>query len=575
MAKINPVKRSKGKSQKTKTKEKPTALVMAEMLPKGELQFIPINKIVESSTNPRSEFDDVSLNELAASIKTQGLVNPITVRFVPGIKLYQVIAGARRYRACKIAGLKEINCIVMDLQDNQVLEVQIIENLQRKDVHPLDEAAGYKALIEKGYSIKQIAGQVGKSDEYISQRLKLVDLLDGIRDAFREGKIFLEHAKQISRLQPDDQIKAMEFVKRYSWNGEVMAPAKLREYIKSDLMLKLHASGFDKKDKYLVDGVGPCTECMKRTGFNTALFADIGKTDMCTDSVCFNNKVTAHVRKKIIEFTGADKGFCLISDSYRPAKKDYYCPDAGSFNVLGSNEFKELKKKEECKNAVPGIYVEGEERGRIIQICADKTCKKHWKGEGEARTVSSNGRPLPSPDQRYSRALEILQEKETGDLMESCLDNLATITGFTDDIKKVLAHKLFLSIDHKRRFLEKHAIECDEWDNDERDKAFITYVKVHENIDGLIFELAHYLDVSFNRDGITRNEECYYIIDSARRFVPDFDNIEIPIKANYKELKDKKLKSFMKTNGREPQDLSTKHEDMNMDDDEDEFEGRE
>lgn len=139
-----------------------------------EYVTLPLDRIRESQTNPRQRFDD--LEELAASIRTHGLLQPILVR--PVLKDFELVVGARRLRAARLAGLSSVPAQVKPLDDRSAREVQIIENLQRQDVHPLEEADGYKALLESAPSctIDEIAAKVGKSKAYVYQRLSLTRL---------------------------------------------------------------------------------------------------------------------------------------------------------------------------------------------------------------------------------------------------------------------------------------------------------------------------------------------------------------------------------------------------------------
>src|SRR5271155_4464449 len=134
-----------------------------------EYRTVPITALAESPTNPRKRFDAKSLEELAASFKTQGILAPLLVRELEESK-YEVIAGARRLRAAKLAELEKLPVRVVRLTDAEAIEAQCVENLQREDIHPLEEALGFKSLLELGepaYSIATIASRAGKSEAYV------------------------------------------------------------------------------------------------------------------------------------------------------------------------------------------------------------------------------------------------------------------------------------------------------------------------------------------------------------------------------------------------------------------------
>lgn len=169
----------------------------------------------ESKTNPRTHYDATELGELAESIKTEGVIEPIIVRPLQQVAgkpmLCEIVAGTRRFRASKIAGKQSIPAIVREMNDNQALQIQIIENLQRRDIHPLDEATGYKRLMELAkWTAEKIAAKVGKSEEYIYTRMKLAELSTAGQKAFREGKLSTEHAVLLARLEPKDQAEGLE-----------------------------------------------------------------------------------------------------------------------------------------------------------------------------------------------------------------------------------------------------------------------------------------------------------------------------------------------------------------------------
>src|SRR6266481_4376171 len=170
-------------SRKGEEKEMSTTMVASEVkavpLVISSIQDIPLEKIRESTTNPRTQFDQSKLAELAENIRQHGVLQPILVRPLPkgAADTYELVAGARRYRASKLAGRESIPATVRELTDAQALELQVIENVQRVDVHPLDEAEGYAALVElqpDTYTVESIAARVGRSPAYVSGRLRLI-----------------------------------------------------------------------------------------------------------------------------------------------------------------------------------------------------------------------------------------------------------------------------------------------------------------------------------------------------------------------------------------------------------------
>ena len=160
---------------------------------------ISIANLKPSPSQPRRLFDKSSINELAESIKSKGLVQPILVRPSPSENgIYEIIAGERRWRAAQIAQLHEVPAVVRQLDDVEALEIAIIENVQRTDLSPIEEAAGYKRLIDNhGHTQEALAGIVGKSRSHIANIIRLLGLPQSIQDMISEGKISSGHARAI------------------------------------------------------------------------------------------------------------------------------------------------------------------------------------------------------------------------------------------------------------------------------------------------------------------------------------------------------------------------------------------
>ncbi|MEO0202797.1 MAG: ParB/RepB/Spo0J family partition protein [candidate division WOR-3 bacterium] len=184
---------------------------LAAILPGSEsledLQLIDINAIEPNPYQPRKKFSEKELKELAESIKTSGLLQPIIVRQISEDK-YQIVAGERRWRACRIAGLTKVPAIVKDLEDSEMLQLALIENLQREDLNPIDEALAYKQLIEKfGFTQSEIAQIVGKDRATITNTIRLLSLSEKVLEMLRDGKITEGHARVLLRI---DDFKKQE-----------------------------------------------------------------------------------------------------------------------------------------------------------------------------------------------------------------------------------------------------------------------------------------------------------------------------------------------------------------------------
>jgi ParB family transcriptional regulator, chromosome partitioning protein len=232
----------------------------------SSIQDIPLAKIRESKTNPRRVFDDTKLAELAENIKQHGVLQPILVRPLPEGEagMYELVAGARRFRASKIAKRESIPATVRELTDAQALELQVIENVQRVDVHPLDEAQGYAALIQlqpDTYTVETIATRVGRSPAYVSGRLRLIQLIPEAKQAFYEDKLTVAHAFEVARLQPNDQRRALQECFPHHRNAgailkdkraEAVTVRELRGWIAREIHLDLTNAPFDPQDEKLL-----------------------------------------------------------------------------------------------------------------------------------------------------------------------------------------------------------------------------------------------------------------------------------------------------------------------------------
>jgi ParB family chromosome partitioning protein len=273
-----------------------------------EYRDLPLALLTESTTNPRRIFEENALKELAETIRTQGVLSPLLVRPL-NERSFEIVFGARRYRAAQMAGVATIPVRIKNLTDAEVLEAQLIENLQRRDVHPMEEANGFRALLhldEPKYSIDQIAAKTGKGAAYVAARLKLTELTPAVVEAFYREEIGVGHALLLAKLQPEQQEQALAACFKEDWSAggqkakRILLPVRnLQFWIESNVLLILKMAPFDKRDGELVPAAGSCVDCPKRTGHNKLLFSEMGKQDACTDPTCYQGKVDAHVAKTI------------------------------------------------------------------------------------------------------------------------------------------------------------------------------------------------------------------------------------------------------------------------------------
>ena len=164
--------------------------------------YLPISQVETCSSQPRKYFDEVALAELADSIREHGIIQPLTVRKLSS-GYYQIIAGERRWRAARLAGLAEVPAIVIEADDRKAAELAMIENLQREDLNPMEEAAGFQSLIETYHMTQEEAAQrVGKSRSAVANSLRLLGLTPNLRKLVEEGKLSAGHARALLTLSP-------------------------------------------------------------------------------------------------------------------------------------------------------------------------------------------------------------------------------------------------------------------------------------------------------------------------------------------------------------------------------------
>ena len=172
-----------------------------ETTAKGPYQLLPIHKVEPNRSQPRQDFDEVELEALAESIATHGIIQPLTVRELPN-GYYQIIAGERRWRAARLANLSEVPVIVIEADDKKTMELALIENLQRQDLNPVEEALGYQSLMaDYGLTQDETAERVGKSRPAVANALRLLNLCPEVLEKVRSGALSAGHARAVLSLK--------------------------------------------------------------------------------------------------------------------------------------------------------------------------------------------------------------------------------------------------------------------------------------------------------------------------------------------------------------------------------------
>ena len=176
-----------------------------EAVESSAYQILPIYKVEPNPDQPRRDFDEEELQALADSISVHGVIQPLTVRQMP-TGYYQIIAGERRWRAARLANLSEIPVVIVEADDKKAMELALIENLQRQDLNPVEEALGYQALIEEyGLTQEEAAGRVGKSRPAVANALRLLGLCPGVLEKLKNGELSAGHARAVLTLKTEKQ----------------------------------------------------------------------------------------------------------------------------------------------------------------------------------------------------------------------------------------------------------------------------------------------------------------------------------------------------------------------------------
>lgn len=269
------------------------------------LDLIPITCIRPSTTHiqtrRREHFDPAKLLELAASIQQNGVLQPILVRVAPTadeLVRYEIVAGERRWRAADRAGLAHVPCVIRDLSDAQVLEAQLVENLQREGLHVLDEAAGYRELLDinPALNAEAIGAKIGRSRSYVYARLKLLDLIPAARDALSAGTLDPSKALILARIHGEKmQARALKLITQ---DGNGYSYRRLVDKLRNDFMISLEAAPWlpDRDTLHVPktgDPVPACATCPHNSANDAELAADVDGA-WCTDRGCHELKTKWH-----------------------------------------------------------------------------------------------------------------------------------------------------------------------------------------------------------------------------------------------------------------------------------------
>lgn len=403
---------------------------------KNPFQHIKVEYLAPSPTNPRKHFNETDLRELADTIADHGVIEPIIVRCWPdeyetpdpvqGRPLYEIIAGERRYRASLLAERDTIPALVRNLTTRQVLEIQIIENLQRRGVNELEEAEGYQLMMQDyGYSADELAAKVGKSRAYIYARLKLTALCPEVRQMYRDGNLDASRALLIARIPVPalQQQAAKEIIREGHYEGP-MSARQAAAHIQQRYMLDLTKAPFSRDGHYIATVTGiagearigliACTDCPQRTGNDPEAYPGISP-DVCTDPTCYADKRAA----ALIEAAdrARERGHKVITGeaAKKIAPHGIYGPAVGGYVALDEKDYYD-GEHQSARKAIKGqdvqvVMIEDIRKGTLVPMVTKNNLTEALKAAGvKVSTSNRDPRDLAREkarkvEKQYRRAL--------------------------------------------------------------------------------------------------------------------------------------------------------------------------
>lgn len=420
---------------------------------------LALTNLHESPFNHRRRFNDKTIAELAQDIYEVGLQQPLLVRrltlSVDGVIAfnkahpdragehdgqYEIVFGARRFRACKVAELATVPCMVRELTDGESRRLQISENLQREDVHPIEEAEGFFALLgdkEQPITVDELCAQVAKSRSHVYGRLKLLQAVPQVRDACLAGDIDSQVALLIARLRvPKLQEKALAAIKGEYYDlgdGGKKSFRNIQGLLKDNFTLGLKEAIFDTQDALLVEEAGACGDCPKLLA-NAPEYADLldikeghnygyhrpASPQTCTDPDCFDAKKKQHLKNRATELEQAGK--TVIAGAKARAAVDQYGNVKGSYIALKDvkAELKvagNAKKEKAALKDIPVVTIQDPRTGKTHEAVALADAQAAGiktepapKSGGSSRTNSDYAAQQKKRDAEAARQAKFNQE---------------------------------------------------------------------------------------------------------------------------------------------------------------------
>lgn len=422
--------------------------VVAEPPVKGELKTLPVDRLFASPANPRVIVDDQAQAELNADVLKRGVLTPLIVRKVKG--RYEVLAGARRLKAAKAARQKQVPARVVEVDDAAAHEIMVVENLQRKDIHPLDEAVNFQIILDRNNGdVLALAERVHKKPAYIQKVLVLNRLTARFKDWFRKGTLERDAAFAIARLQEPDQDRYYKDLEDGDKQRRAVSYSDVADWTMRHVLRDLARVPWDVKDAALDPQAGPCTTCPKRTGISKDMFVDVAEGDSCTDGACFSRKLDLSIAALEKKLGSVGVHYWYIS------KQQYETVGEGPARVLGTKDYYETTADKKCETLTKGLVKTGPGAGTAVWICTTKKCRVHRLSLGNHGERVSAKEAEEIKEQKQDR----VRETKIRDQVLTAIVNKTT-AGFGKEDMALIANAMFgrLWHEYKKRFLKRHGV---------------------------------------------------------------------------------------------------------------------
>ena len=427
------------------------------------IESIDVARVYPSPLNPRKSVSEAAIAELAESIKAQGLLQPITVRpkdyedtieydgsIVSVPTGYEIVCGERRYRACVLAGYAEIPCIVREMSDEDAIDAMITENLQRKDVDPMEEAAAFQLLYDRGAKVEDLAARFGKSERFVRDRMLMTRLVDELKPLVSDGRLTIAGAQMLARLEDHGE----DFVDDNKGSiglGEGFSTSDVKEYL-DGLLEDLRDAPFhpdgDMRETWndgLLKKCSTCPCCSTSTG---SLFPEMeDKTPRCANNKCYNDKMQAYFGHLLMKYRDdlvkegeeIEAGrVVVLDDTYGGYNRDFLNEKYGKYFEMAKNSgFRVVKLSELGQNRYDKA---GNDTVRVLSV--DRYAGHYGGGFSEYRYYAVKTGTERDTEKREKMPYEVASEihmirVRAKDKLSKDLLKMVTDSGYAERTERI------------------------------------------------------------------------------------------------------------------------------------------